>query len=78
MVKASSSRTWKRTGLPANTYYKYYVVAYKQQNGKLVKLAKSNVIHETTTNTEYGNPTRITVDLDELEVTVKVKVTVTK
>jgi hypothetical protein len=54
------------------------VVAYKQQNGKLVKLAKSNVIHETTTNTEYGNPTRITVDLDELEVTVKVKVTVTK
>jgi hypothetical protein len=76
-VKSTSSRTWKRTGLPANTYYKYYVVAYKQQNGKLVKLAKSNVIHETTTNTEYGNPTRITVDLDVLEVTVKVKKTVT-
>jgi hypothetical protein len=34
-VKSTSSRTWKRTGLPANTYYKYYVVAYKQQNGKL-------------------------------------------
>jgi hypothetical protein len=35
------------------------------------------VIHETTTNAEYGNPTKITIDLDELAVTDKVKKTVT-
>jgi hypothetical protein len=75
-VKASK-RTWKRTGLPEGTYYKYYVIAYKLVDGKKVKLAKSNVIHEVTNGSVYGNPTKVVVDLEETSITVKVKKTTT-
>jgi hypothetical protein len=75
-VKASSSRTWTRTKLTAGTYYKYYVVSYKLVNGKKTKIAKSNTVHSVTSGSKYGNPTKVTVDLKELSVTVKVKKTV--
>jgi hypothetical protein len=77
VVDSTSKRTWKRTDLEKGTYYKYYVVAYKLKNGKKTRLAKSNYAHSVTSGSKYGNPTKITVNLDKLAVTVKVKKTTT-
>ena len=60
-INGESTLSWTKSSLKANTYYKYYVDAYKLVGGKKVRIAKSACIHATTTSSKYGNPTGITV-----------------
>ena len=44
------------------TYYKFYVKAYKEVDGKKVILGKSKLIHATTDGGEYGNAKAVKVN----------------
>jgi hypothetical protein len=59
------------------TYLKYYVVAYRDNDGKKVRLAKSNYAHSVTVGSKYGNAYKITVNKTSISVKKKAKKTLT-
>ncbi|WP_373215738.1 Ig-like domain-containing protein [Ruminococcus sp. 5_1_39BFAA] len=77
----SSTTSWKQTKLKKATFYKYYVVAYKTENGKDIAVAKSARMHAVTTGGKYGNAKKITVNKSSVSLkkgrTSQLKVTVT-
>ncbi|MCI5936212.1 MAG: Ig-like domain-containing protein, partial [Lachnospiraceae bacterium] len=62
VIKDGSTTTWVDKKLASGTYYKYYIKAYKLVNGKKVWLAKSKVVHSTTTGGKYGNAKSVKVN----------------
>ncbi len=69
VIKNGSKITYTDKKLKSGTYYKYYIKAYKLVNGKKVWLAKSKVIHVTTSGGKYGNAKAVKVD--KTKVTLK-------
>lgn len=59
--------------LKNNRDYKYYIVAYRMENGKKIYLAKSNVLHVAMKQSEFTNAKSIT--LNKKKVTLKVNKT---
>ena len=62
VIKNGSKITYTDKKLKSGTYYKYYIKAYKLVNGKKVWLAKSKVIHVTTSGGKYGNAKAVKVN----------------
>lgn len=58
---SANSLSYTVKGLKSDTYYKYVVKAYQVINGKKVIVAKSKMVHSTTTSKKNANPTMITV-----------------
>ncbi len=69
VIKDGSTTTWIDKNLDGGTYYKYYIKAYKLVNGKKVWLAKSKVVHSTTTGGKYGNAKTVKVNKTDLSLT---------
>lgn len=53
--------SYKQKKLKNGTYYRYYVTAYKNIDGKKVTLGKSVSVHAATTGKGYGYARKITV-----------------
>lgn len=62
VVKDGNTTTWTDRKLAGGTYYKYYIKAYKLVDGKKVYLAKSKVVHSTTTGGKYSNAKSVKVN----------------
>ena len=62
VIPNGATTTWTDTKLQKSTYYKYYIKAYKLVDGKKVWLAKSKVVHSTTTGGKYGNAKAVKVN----------------
>ena len=69
-IKNSGTTTWTHNNLKSCTYYKYFIKAYKLVNGKKVWLAKSQVVHSTTTGGQYGNAKAVKVNKSAVSLTV--------
>ena len=69
VIKDGSTTTWVDKNLDGGTYYKYCIKAYKLVNGKKVWLAKSKVVHSTTTGGKYGNAKTVKVNKTALSLT---------
>lgn len=69
-IKNGSTTTWTDKSLTSGTYYKYYIKAYKLVDGKKVWLAKSKVVHSTTTGGEYGNAKSVKVNKTSVSLAV--------
>ena len=52
---------WTHKGLKENTYYKYYVVAYKTVNGKQTVLSKTPTMHIPTTGGKFSKVKSINI-----------------
>ena len=53
--KATTKKTkWKDKNLKKDKYYKYYIVAFKNKDGKKKTLCTSVTIHATTSSSKYG------------------------
>ena len=59
--------------LKNNRNYKYYIAAYRMENGKKIYLAKSNVLHVAMKQSKFTNAKSIT--LNKKKVTLKVNKT---
>ena len=59
--------------LKNNRDYKYYIAAYRMENGKKIYLAKSNVLHVAMKQSKFTNAKSIT--LNKKKVTLKVNKT---
>lgn len=59
--------------LKNNRDYKYYIVAYRMENGKKIYLAKSNVLHVAMKQSKFTNAKSVT--LNKKKVTLKVNKT---
>lgn len=70
VIKDHTTTTWTDRNLKSGTYYKYYIKAYKLVNGKKVWLAKSKVVHSTTTGGKYGNAKTVKVNKTTVSLTV--------
>ena len=62
VIKNGKTTKYTNKRLKSGTYYKYYIKAYKLVNGKKVWLAKSKMIHVTTTGGKYGNAKAVKVN----------------
>ena len=69
-IKNGGATTWTHKNLKSGTYYKYFIKAYKLVNGKKVWLAKSQVVHSTTTGGKYGNAKAVKVNKSAVSLTV--------
>ncbi|MBO5154454.1 MAG: Ig-like domain-containing protein [Eubacterium sp.] len=69
-IKNGNTTTWTDKNLTSGTYYKYYIKAYKLVNGKKVWLAKSKVVHSTTTGGKYGNAKSVKVNKTSVSLAV--------
>lgn len=54
--------------LKKGTYYKYQVKAFKIINGEQVIIITSKVVHSITEGKKYGNPIKVTTDIDSLKL----------
>lgn len=61
-IKNGKTTKWTDTNLKSGTYYKYYVKAYKQVDGKRVVLARSKAVHSVTRGGKYDNAKYIRVN----------------
>ncbi|MBR6221941.1 MAG: InlB B-repeat-containing protein [Lachnospiraceae bacterium] len=68
-IKNPNKLTWTAKNLKENTYYKYYIKAYKNVNGKKKKLTVSKTIHATTISSKYGVAQSIA--LNKTKVSIK-------
>ena len=75
VIENNKTTSWTDRKLESGTYYKYYIQAYKLVNGEKVWLAKSKVIHATTTGGKYGNAHGVDIKSEALELTVGEKST---
>lgn len=66
--KTVSSKTlkWTEKKLETGIYYKYYVVAYKKENGKKVIIGKSSDMHTATLGNGYGYAKQIKAQKSEI------------
>ncbi len=62
----STSLSFTHSNLPKDTRYKYYVIAYKKVDGKVVSLAKTPKIHITTVSSKYTNTKSISLEEEAL------------
>ena len=62
VIKNGKTIAYTNKNLKSGTYYKYYIKAYKLVNGKKVWLARSKMIHVTTTGGKYGNAKSVKVN----------------
>ncbi len=69
-IKDNTTTSWIDTKLASGTYYKYYIKAYKLVDGKKVWIAKSKVVHSTTTGGKYGNAKSIKVNKTSVSLAV--------
>ena len=67
-IKGNKTFSWTQKNLKQATYYKYYVVAYKNVNGKKVTIAKTYSMHIATTGKTHAyakalkvNKTKVTL-----------------
>ena len=51
--------SWMCKKLKKNSYYKFYVIAFRNENGTAKELSRSKKLHVTTLNPTYGNATGI-------------------
>ena len=58
----------KNRALKKGTYYKFIVVACRQENGYDKTIATSKVIHACTTGGKYTNPKKVTVNASKVTV----------
>lgn len=70
VIKNGATTTWTDKNLASSTYYKYYIKAYKLVNGKKVWLAKSKVVHSTTTGGKYGNAKSVKLNKTSVSLAV--------
>ena len=68
LVADTKKTNWTASGLKKNRYYKYYIAAYKIENGKKAVLCKSKTIHETTKNKKHGSATSIKVNSSNVTI----------
>jgi|GEM_PF-2972037 len=59
---------WTANDLEENTYYKFYIKAYKNVNGKKKKLTISKTIHATTISSKYGVAQSIKVNKSKVKL----------
>ena len=64
-VKGSVTK-WTHKDLKANTYYKYYVAAYKTVNGKQTILSKTPAMHIPTTGGKFSKVTAVNVKKESI------------
>ena len=76
IIKDNSKTAYTAQGLKKGTYYKYYIKAYKLVDGKKVYLAKSKVIHVTTTGGKYGNAKAVKVNKTSVSLKAGKKFTI--
>lgn len=69
-IKDNTTTSWIDTKLASGTYYKYYIKAYKLVDGKKVWIAKSKVVHSTTTGGKYGNAKSVKVNKTSISLAV--------
>lgn len=50
---------WKRKGLKKGTPYRYYAAAYRNMQGKQIKIVKSLTVCSVTKGGKYGNPAKV-------------------
>ena len=62
MKTVKDKTNWVVEDLEEGTYYKFYVKAYKEVDGKKVILGKSKLIHATTDGGQYGNAKAVKVN----------------
>ena len=62
----SNITKWKENKLAAGTYYKYYVVAYKLENGQKTVIGRSSDMHTATTGKGYGYAKKIKLNRTSL------------
>lgn len=70
VIKDNATTTWTDKNLASGTHYKYCIKAYKLVDGKKVWLAKSKVVHTTTTGGNYGNAKSVKVNKTAVSLTV--------
>lgn len=69
-IKDNTTTSWIDTKLASGTYYKYYIKAYKLVDGKKVWIAKSKVVHSTTTGGKYSNAKSVKVNKTSVSLAV--------
>lgn len=69
-IKDNTTTSWIDTKLASGTYYKYYIKAYKLVDGMKVWIAKSKVVHSTTTGGKYGNAKSVKVNKTSVSLAV--------
>ena len=57
----ASKKSYTQKELKKAKYYKYMVVAYKNENGKQIPIATSTSVHAVTKGRKYASPTKVTV-----------------
>ena len=71
VIKDNATTTWTDKKLASGTYYKYCIKAYKLVDGKKVWIAKSKVVHSTTTGGNYGNAKSVKVNKTAVSLAVQ-------
>ena len=69
-IQDNATTSWIDTKLASGTYYKYCIKAYKLVDGKKVWIAKSKVVHSTTTGGKYGNAKSVKVNKTSVSLAV--------
>ncbi|MDY3818581.1 MAG: Ig-like domain-containing protein [Lachnospiraceae bacterium] len=69
-IKDNATTSWIDTKLASGTYYKYCIKAYKLVDGKKAWIAKSKVVHSTTTGGKYGNAASVKVNKTAVSLAV--------
>jgi hypothetical protein len=69
-VKTGSNLSFKNTKLTAGTYYKYYIEAYQNVDGKQVTINKTIPSHVVTAGSSKANPAKVTVKSTKVSISV--------
>lgn len=67
-VVGKNTTSWTAKKLETGKYYRYYVVAYKMQDGKKVVIGKSGGMHTATLGRDYGYTSKITVNKSSFRI----------
>ena len=64
-LKGNDNTVFVHKGTAKNTFYKYYIKAYKAVDGKRVTISRSQEIHfvNDVKGYRYGNPTKVTLSV---------------
>ncbi len=68
-IKGNKTTKWTKRNLQSGKYYKYYIVAYRNIDGRQTTYVKSPYAHAVTTNNKYTNPSKITVNKTSVTLT---------
>ena len=67
-VVSKNTTSWTDKKLETGKYYRYYVVAYKMQDGKKVVIGKSGDMHTATLGRDHGYTSKITVNKSSFRI----------